>query len=83
MNRNGLPYGQATMTMEDGRQAQGIFYEGRLVNGSISYEDGLIEEGFFLNLVLHGQGKRKFPNGKVQEGLYQQGELVDDSAENL
>ena len=35
-----------------------------------------IEEGFFDNGDLHGQGKKIYPDGKVVEGIFENGKLT-------
>lgn len=39
-------------------------------------ELGIIFEGEFIDGVLHGQGKITFPDGELQEGIFENGKIV-------
>lgn len=60
----------------------GATYEGEMMDGRISgygryvSSTGVVDEGNFVNGVLHGNAcRREFPNGVIEEGNFVNGEL--------
>lgn len=56
---------------------EGEFKDSQLKRGKIFYSDGsLLKEGVFQNEQLHGQGKYIHPDGRIEEGQFQDDVLV-------
>ena len=76
--------GQGRRTYPEGLVLEGIFGNGQLNQGTITFRDGTIEEGEFLFGQLQGQGRRTHPDGRVEEGVFaarrlKQGKIFDNN----
>lgn len=60
----------------EGEIQEGLFKEGRMVEGVRTYARGGLEKGSFNeDNQLHGSGKKVLQDGSIEEGLFQNGKL--------
>ncbi len=59
----------------DSSVIEGEFLESSLAHGRITYENGDIHEGEFVDEILNGQGKITFSSGDINEGYFVNGAL--------
>jgi hypothetical protein len=87
--RGGILMGQGKIAMADGLaefdgeftvdilRDEGFKKEHLLYgNGKITFTDGTVFEGEFINGDLDGKGKKTYPNGKVEEGKFENDILI-------
>ena len=55
------------------RTIEGEYNYGRLVQGTITYRNGTIDVGACTEGRLHGQGRRIYPDDRVEEGTFANG----------
>jgi antitoxin component YwqK of YwqJK toxin-antitoxin module len=71
----GQKNGTGRFTDDEGNNFEGRWAGDEFVKGKITYHDGSIEEGDFVNGELHGQGKTYVDGQIFQEGDFKKGVL--------
>jgi hypothetical protein len=85
-DKNNLQYYQGNWGGSGQRNGEGTQYinnvstfgkwnNGELSNGTISWPDKSIYKGAIKDLKMHGIGKKTYENGKIEEGLFENGYL--------
>jgi hypothetical protein len=76
-NEDGLN-GNGIITFSDGSFKKGTFKNGEFIEGIVKmiYDDGTIYEGGMKEEIYHGQGKQILPDGNVEEGVWNMGDLL-------
>ena len=72
--KDGLPNGQGTLTLPDGKKYAGKFWAGETMgSGALISPDGEKYEGEFENFTLQDQGTLTLPDGTRYEGDFKDG----------
>jgi hypothetical protein len=74
----GMPHGKGRLEYDvDKRYYDGDWVHGRWTGfGRIANGDGDFYDGYVLNDMKHGHGTMRFSNGRVFEGRYQDGDMI-------
>ncbi|CAL6010225.1 membrane-binding_protein [Hexamita inflata] len=82
--KNGKRFGQGKMKLtRDGAEGYYEIYEGAFNDdlydgkGVLMLENGETYEGDFLQGVKHGNFKITMPNGKITQGKYENGKMIE------
>jgi hypothetical protein len=83
--KNDQIHGQGKLTTASGVIREGTFKDGEHIQGTYSSinsdyleENKYVYEGEFQNWGIHGQGKRTYANGKIEEGMFVSWYFVGD-----
>jgi len=71
--------GRGTLVTWDCARFEGEFVRGQLRQGRVTFADGDMREGNFVDGVLTGPGKLRQPNGTLEEGNFVGGMLQGDA----
>ena len=76
---NGQFNGEGTETFPSGpvERMEGVFNNDQLVQGTITYRNGRVDEGAFTNGLLNGEGRRTYPpDGTTEVGTFANGHIT-------
>ena len=66
-------HGYGVMQFDNGRVFEGTYVKGQMVQGKMTYQDGSVYDGSWVNCARHGSGKCIFGDGSVYEGGFKAG----------
>lgn len=66
-------HGYGVMQFDNGRIFEGTYIKGQMVQGKMTYQDGSIYDGSWVNCARHGRGKCIFGDGSIYEGGFKAG----------
>jgi len=66
-------HGTGVMRFADGRVFEGEFIKGQMILGKMTYQDGSIYNGSWVDSTRHGKGTCIFVDGSVYEGEFKEG----------
>ena len=71
--KNDHKHGTGIMRFADGRVFEGEYIRGQMINGKMTYQDGSIYGGSWVDGMRHGRGKCIFVDGSQYEGEFREG----------
>ena len=66
-------HGIGVMRFDNGRVFEGTYIKGQMVQGKMSYQDGSIYDGCWVDCARHGHGMCIFGDGSKYEGEFREG----------
>ena len=77
------PHGKGTMVLPTSETLHGIWNNGQPFQGNaqVTYKDGKVYTGSFVNGERNGQGKLDFPSGKSWHGIWKSNVFYSGSGE--
>lgn len=66
-------HGYGVMRFDNGRVFEGTYIKGQMVQGKMTYQDGSIYDGSWVDCARHGRGKCIFGDGSVYQGEFKAG----------
>ncbi len=66
-------HGKGVMRFDNGRVFEGTYIRGQMVQGKMTYQDGSVYDGSWLDCARHGHGTCTFVDGSVYEGEFRAG----------
>ena len=73
--------GQGTYTLADGSQYVGGYRDGKYNGqGTFTWVSGNKYVGAFVDDQISGKGAKYYMSGKVEEGLWENGKLIEEMA---
>ena len=71
--KNDHKHGTGIMKFADGRVFEGEYIRGQMIQGKMTYQDGSIYGGSWVDGMRHGRGKCIFVDGSQYEGDFREG----------
>jgi len=71
--KNDHKHGTGIMRFADGRVFEGEYIRGQMIQGKMTYQDGSIYGGSWVDGMRHGRGKCIFVDGSQYEGEFREG----------
>lgn len=71
--KNDHKHGTGIMRFADGRVFEGEYIRGQMIQGKMTYQDGSIYGGSWVDGMRHGRGKCIFVDGSQYEGDFREG----------
>jgi hypothetical protein len=71
--KNDLKHGTGVMRFADGRVFEGEYIRGQMIQGKMTYQDGSVYGGSWVDGMRHGRGKCIFVDGSEYEGEFREG----------
>ena len=71
--KNDHKHGTGIMRFADGRVFEGEYIRGQMIQGQMTYQDGSIYGGSWVDGMRHGRGKCIFVDGSQYEGEFREG----------
>lgn len=71
--KNDHKHGTGIMRFADGRIFEGEYIRGQMIQGKMTYQDGSIYGGSWVDGMRHGEGKCIFNDGSQYEGQFREG----------
>jgi len=71
--KNDHKHGTGTMKFADGRIFEGEYIRGQMIQGKMTYQDGSVYGGSWVDGMRHGRGKCIFVDGSEYEGEFREG----------
>jgi hypothetical protein len=71
--KNDHKHGPGIMKFADGRVFEGEYIRGQMIQGKMTYQDGSVYSGSWVDGMRHGQGKCIFVDGSEYEGDFREG----------
>jgi len=66
-------HGYGVMQFDNGRVFEGTYFKGQMVQGKMTYQDGSIYDGSWVDCARHGRGRCIFGDGSIYEGEFKAG----------
>lgn len=66
-------HGKGVMRFDNGRVFEGTYIRGQMVQGKMTYQDGSVYDGSWLDCARHGSGTCTFVDGSIYEGEFKEG----------
>lgn len=66
-------HGKGVMRFDNGRVFEGTYIRGQMVQGKMTYQDGSVYDGSWLDCARHGHGICTFVDGSIYEGEFKEG----------
>eukprot|EP00537_Pseudo-nitzschia_pungens_P000963 CAMPEP_0172361322 /NCGR_PEP_ID=MMETSP1060-20121228/5174_1 /TAXON_ID=37318 /ORGANISM="Pseudo-nitzschia pungens, Strain cf. cingulata" /LENGTH=891 /DNA_ID=CAMNT_0013083549 /DNA_START=260 /DNA_END=2935 /DNA_ORIENTATION=+ len=71
--KNDHKHGTGVMRFADGRVFEGEYIRGQMIQGKMTYQDGSVYGGSWVDGMRHGRGKCIFVDGSEYEGEFREG----------
>jgi hypothetical protein len=71
--KNDHKHGTGIMRFADGRVFEGEYIRGQMIQGKMTYQDGSVYGGSWVDGMRHGRGKCIFVDGSEYEGEFREG----------
>lgn len=71
--KNDHKHGTGIMRFADGRMFEGEYIRGQMIQGKMTYQDGSVYGGSWVDGMRHGRGKCIFVDGSEYEGEFREG----------
>lgn len=71
--KNDHKHGTGVMRFADGRVFEGEYIRGQMIQGKMTYQDGSVYGGSWVDGMRHGRGKCVFVDGSEYEGEFREG----------
>jgi hypothetical protein len=71
--KNDHKHGTGIMKFADGRVFEGEYIRGQMIQGKMTYQDGSVYGGSWVDGMRHGRGKCVFVDGSEYEGEFREG----------
>lgn len=71
--KNDHKHGPGVMRFADGRVFEGEYIRGQMIQGKMTYQDGSVYGGSWVDGMRHGRGKCIFVDGSEYEGDFREG----------
>lgn len=71
--KNDHKHGTGIMKFADGRIFEGKYIRGQMIEGKMTYQDGSVYGGSWVDGMRHGRGKCVFVDGSEYEGEFREG----------
>ena len=71
--KNDHKHGTGIMRFADGRVFEGEYIRGQMIEGKMTYQDGSVYGGSWVDGMRHGRGKCIFVDGSEYEGEFREG----------
>ncbi|CAJ1964939.1 unnamed protein product [Cylindrotheca closterium] len=71
--KNDHKHGEGIMKFADGRIFEGEYIRGQMIQGQMTYQDGSVYGGSWVDGMRHGKGKCVFVDGSEYDGEFREG----------
>lgn len=71
--KNDHKHGEGIMKFADGRVFEGEYIRGQMIQGKMTYQDGSVYGGSWVDGMRHGKGKCVFVDGSEYDGEFREG----------
>lgn len=71
--KNDHKHGEGIMKFADGRIFEGEYIRGQMIQGKMTYQDGSVYGGSWVDGMRHGKGKCVFVDGSEYDGEFREG----------